>query len=178
MTGSRQAARIALAAGLSCSAVALAAHPGDVVDLLPSGSIAVVAGSRNLFFHDGVWFRLRGTRFVVTTPPVGVVVPALPAGCDAVQTAGQPYWRCNDLYYRAVPGGGYAVVAPPRFERKDRHDDVPGAAASTPPDAGDIGAERRDCDTWARARPLATSDSAMYASAFESCMATRGHPLR
>ena len=45
-------------------------------------------------------------------PPVGVVVPVLPAGYTTVYTAGVPYYYANDVYYVQQPGG-YAVAEPP-----------------------------------------------------------------
>ncbi len=79
---------------------------------LPPGHRVVVYGGHRFFFHDGVWFRAEGPRFVVIAPPFGVVVPILPPVYATVVIGGVPYYYANAVYYVQAPGG-YMVTEPP-----------------------------------------------------------------
>lgn len=60
-----------------------------------------------------MWFRPLGGRFVVSVPPVGIIVPMLPSAYATVWSGGAPYYDANGVYYAQSPGQGYVVVAPP-----------------------------------------------------------------
>jgi hypothetical protein len=79
--------------------------------LPPHPRLAVYGGQR-YFFSGGVWYRPWQNEFVVVRPPIGIVVPVLPAFYTRVWVGPHPYYYANDVYY--VQGAqGYTVVDPP-----------------------------------------------------------------
>jgi len=87
--------------------------PGFVVHAPPPRAGIVVWGGTRYAFHEGIWYAPATHGYVVVRPPYGVVVPVLPVFATAVVIGGLSYMYCNSVYYRAVPTGGYEVVAPP-----------------------------------------------------------------
>ncbi|RBW49811.1 DUF6515 family protein [Marinobacter sp. F3R11] len=89
-------------------------HPsrGAVVDRIPRGHKVYNYRGHSYHYHDGVWFRPLGNRFMVVAPPVGLVVPVLPRGAIILTIGGVPYYRYGDVYYRHEQDG-YRVVEPP-----------------------------------------------------------------
>jgi hypothetical protein len=65
--------------------------------------------------------------YIVTRPPVGIVVPVLPPAYSTVYVGGAPYYYANDVYYTQAPGG-YAVAQPPADAQ----------IAEAPPPAGGV----------------------------------------
>jgi hypothetical protein len=65
------------------------------------------------FFSGGVWYRPYGPRFVVVTPPIGLVIPFLPSSYVTIWIGGRPYYYANEVYYTPY-GDGYMVVEPPQ----------------------------------------------------------------
>ena len=80
--------------------------------VLPSGHISVNYRGGRYFFQSGVWFHLNGGRYRVVRPPLGLIVPVLPAGSTTVWVGSLPYYYANEVYYTSAPNG-YAVAAPP-----------------------------------------------------------------
>src|SRR5689334_7106846 len=72
---------------------------GHVVGVLPRASIAVHFGGSPFYFHQGIWYRPYGPRFVVAAPPFGAVVPVLPPYYTTLWVHGVPYYYANDVYY-------------------------------------------------------------------------------
>ena len=86
---------------------------GYGVAVLPAGNIALsFRGGGRYFFHAGVWYAPGPAGYIVTRPPVGIVVPVLPPAYSTVYVAGAPYYYANDVYYTQAPDG-YAVAQPP-----------------------------------------------------------------
>ncbi len=83
--------------------------PGAVIERLPRGYEPLRGG---LFVFDGFFFRPARRGFRLVRPPVGTLVPRLPAGSITITLAGLDYYFCNGIYYRPV-AGGYEVVTPP-----------------------------------------------------------------
>ncbi len=98
---------------------------GRYYSALPPGHRVFVYGGHRYFFHDGIWFRPEGARFVVVAPPIGIVVPVLPPFYATIWIGGVPYYYANDVYYVPAPGG-YMVTSPPPGA-------VPPVAAAPPP---------------------------------------------
>jgi hypothetical protein len=155
---------------------------GHVTPMLPGGSIGLVFGQGNFFFHGGVWFRPSAGRFVVVAPPIGIVVPFLPPAYATVWVGGLPYFYANGVYYAQGPGSGYVVVAPP-----------PGAEAAQPvltlpaepviyPRNGQTAeqteSDRRECNRWADTQAGAKADVSVHQRAVSACMDARGYTLR
>ena len=66
------------------------------------------------WWHEGVWYRPRGSDFVVVGAPLGIYVPILPAFATAVVIGGASYYYANETYYQYRPElNQYEVVSPP-----------------------------------------------------------------
>lgn len=71
-------------------------------------------GGGRFFFRSGVWYRARGTQFVVVTPPAGIRLGLLPPVYSITWVGGVPYYYANGIYYTSVPNSSdYVVVNPP-----------------------------------------------------------------
>ncbi|HYM34906.1 MAG TPA: DUF6515 family protein [Steroidobacteraceae bacterium] len=87
---------------------------GHVVEALPHAAISVNIGGGPFYFHEGIWYRPHGPRFIVAAPPFGVVIPVLPPFYTTLWVRGIPYYYANDVYYTWRPEAhGYAVTDPP-----------------------------------------------------------------
>ena len=87
---------------------------GAILHELPRGTIGVNYAGVSYRYHEGVWFEPRGAAFLVTAPPIGLVVPTLPSYATTVAHGGDTYVYCNSTYYRPRPDlGGYEVVNDP-----------------------------------------------------------------
>ena len=68
-------------------------------------------GNRH-YYHNGNWNRNGwygwGTSIPVFTD--GVLVASLPPGYTTVVVGGNSYFYGNDMYFRQMPSGGFAVV--------------------------------------------------------------------
>ncbi|MEY8877098.1 MAG: DUF6515 family protein, partial [Leptothrix sp. (in: b-proteobacteria)] len=107
---------------------------GYYAPALPLGSVSLVFGGSRFYYGSGIWFRPVGPRYVVVSPPLGIVVPVLPPDAVALWGDGPggvdtPYYYANGAYYAPTPGG-YAVVLPPRA---DGLRSAPGGVAPSPP---------------------------------------------
>lgn len=87
---------------------------GHSVIKLPDKHYSIRYHDRDYYFHSGIWYRPIGTRFVVIAPPIGIVVPFLPAFYTTIWFGGIPYYYANDVYYVWDPArDGYVVTNPP-----------------------------------------------------------------
>ena len=50
---------------------------GWTLGVAPEGAISIVFGDGRFLFNGGVWFHPVGPRWVVVTPPVGIIAPML-----------------------------------------------------------------------------------------------------
>jgi len=168
---------------------------------LPREARPIAWHGERYWFHEGVWYRPIGPRFVVVAPPFGVFVPVLPAFATLVVIGGTSFYYANDAYYRYdAARGGYEVVAPP--------EGAPVAAtapASAPPPGEDLfvyprngqnpdqqARDRYECHRWAAdqtgfdpTRPAGGVDPAAavakrgeYRRAQQACLEARGYTVR
>lgn len=87
---------------------------GAVVRDVPQGAIAVNYAGISYRFVGGVWYQRVGPAYVVVAPPIGLIVPQLPAFATSFDSAGKNYVYANDVFYRPRPDlGGYEVVNDP-----------------------------------------------------------------
>ncbi len=87
---------------------------GSVVNVLPPGYRDFRFRGSRYYFQGGVWFRNVGANFVVTLPPIGIVIPFLPPDYTTLWLGPEPYYYANDVYYTPYPyGPGYVVADPP-----------------------------------------------------------------
>ena len=175
---------------------------GAVVRELPGGYRPYVYGDSRFYFSAGVWYAPGPYGFVVTRPPVGLVVTVLPPFCSTVWFAGAPYYYADEVYYRWRPDlNGYEVAAPPADA--DQPADV--APAPTAPAGGDFfiyprngqtpeqqSADRYECHNWAKTQtgvdptqsngaatggpPGASPDA--YPRAMTACLEARGYSVK
>lgn len=90
-------------------------RPGFRIDALPSRHFMVRFHDDRYYFHAGIWYRPYAGRFVVVSPPIGIVVPILPAYYTTIWYSGVPYYYANDTYYVWDPSrDGYVVTNPPQ----------------------------------------------------------------
>ena len=87
---------------------------GAILRDLPRGAAAVDYASITYRFEGGVWYQRVGPAYMVVAPPIGFVVPQLPAFATRFYSGGKTYLYANDVFYRSRPGrGGYEVVNDP-----------------------------------------------------------------
>ncbi len=92
---------------------------GHRIDRLPFRRPPIRFRSTNYFFQRGVWYRPSGSRFIVSIPPVGIVIPTLPPFYSTIWARGIPYYYANDIYYTWQPNrNGYMVTEPPEEIRE------------------------------------------------------------
>jgi uncharacterized protein DUF6515 len=104
---------------------------GAVVRDAPRGAAAVNYAGLSFVFAGGVWYERLGPAYIVVDPPIGVVVPQLPAFVTSFDSAGKTYLYSNDVFYRPRPDlGGYEVVNDPEDVAPERAQASAGASPS------------------------------------------------
>ncbi len=104
---------------------------GYTVTALPAGHIVINHPSGAYYYHAGVWFRPQGPRWIVVSPPFGIIIPVLPLGFATVFWHGAPYYYADDVYYVRAANGYQVVEAPPANEVT--YADAPSVAVAPPP---------------------------------------------
>lgn len=90
---------------------------GAVVRDAPRRATGVNYAGLSYRFSAGVWYERVGPAYIVVAPPIGVIVPELPAFATSFDSGGKTYLYANDVFYRARPDlGGYEVVNDPADE--------------------------------------------------------------
>lgn len=88
-------------------------RPGLAVGALPVGYVQVSVGATGYYYYDGVYFQPTTTgSYAVVAPPVGVVVPQLPSGADAIVVGPSTYYDAGGAFYLQQPNGFAVVPAP------------------------------------------------------------------
>ena len=166
---------------------------GAVVDRLPRNHRVVNFRGQPYHFHKGIWYRPVGSRFMVVTPPPGLVVPVLPTAAVTVTIGGIPYYQYGGTYYVKEPGG-YRVVERPAAAPKAADpisDDLfvyPRKGQSAEQQASD----RFECHAWASDQTgydptltgggVSSDDRARkrsdYLRAMTACLEARGYSVR
>jgi len=94
---------------------------GAVIRELPQGAIGVNYAGISYRFAAGVWYQRLGPAYIVVAPPIGLIVPNLPAFATSFDSAGKPYLYANDVFYSPRPDlGGYEVVNDPQDVESER----------------------------------------------------------
>ena len=100
---------------------------GAIIRDVPKDALVVSYAGISYRFNDGVWFEPRGPAFMVTAPPIGLIVPSLPPFSTVLARGGKTFLYGNDTFYMPRPDvGGYEVV-------NDPDDGGAIGTASTPP---------------------------------------------
>jgi len=84
-----------------------------VVPVLPPRYHVVPYRGSRYYYHEGVWYRPSGTRFVVIVPPIGLFVPFLPPFYTTIWVGGVPYYYADGVYYVWRPEDRTYVVSEP-----------------------------------------------------------------
>jgi len=89
-------------------------RPGYVVHSLPRLAISLSLGALSFYYADGLYYRHHDSGFIVTVPPVGLVVHTLPVGYTVFVHSGRTYYYYADVYYTwDTYRNAYRVVRPP-----------------------------------------------------------------
>jgi hypothetical protein len=173
---------------------------GYAVGGLPRGYVTVNFRGGPYYYHQGVWYRGSGHRFVVVRPAVGLYVPFLPPFYTTVWFGGAPYYYADDVYYAWRPAmRQYVVVDPPGGVQ---------AGTTAPPadsQSSDLfiypkngqneeqqGKDKYECHSWASnqsgfdpTQPLggvaeneAAAKRADYQRAMQACLEARGYSVK
>jgi hypothetical protein len=87
---------------------------GYAVGALPRGYVTVNYRGGPYYYHQGVWYRPGGGRFLVVRPAIGLFVPVLPPFYTTLYFGGVPYYYADDTYYAwRADRRGYEVTDPP-----------------------------------------------------------------
>ncbi|WP_022979381.1 DUF6515 family protein [Ideonella sp. B508-1] len=158
---------------------------GWSVAAAPVGGISVAFGGGNFLFHGGVWFHPVGPRWVVVTPPVGIIAPMLPPAYTTLWVGGLAYYYANGVYYLPDGPAGYRVVEPPTGVASVQPVAPPPKPAPDPivyprngQSAAQTEADQRACNQWAMTQRDAMSDASIFNRAVQACMDGRGYTLR
>ncbi|WP_299536120.1 DUF6515 family protein [Ulvibacterium sp.] len=81
---------------------------GTVVSTVHQPRLVVHRGV-NFHVSNGVWYRFRGGRYVVSAAPVGIQVRHLPRGNKVVRINGRKLYRYRGVWYKKY-GRGYMIV--------------------------------------------------------------------
>jgi hypothetical protein len=100
------AGAVGLAAGLAI---------GASVDTPPPYYDTVYVGSTSYIYSDGVYMQPSGGSYIITSPPVGVVVNYLPDGCTVIQQGNIQYYDCAGIYYETFYQKGSTVYKVVQF---------------------------------------------------------------
>jgi len=171
---------------------------GYAVGALPRGYITVNYRGGPFYYHQGVFYRPGGGRFVVVRPAIGLFVPVLPAFYTTLWFGGIPYYYADDVYYRWYGGRGYEVVDPPGGPNANQP--PPPAAAQSDlfiyPKNGQSedqqGRDRYECHSWASGQSgfdptqpsggvseaQASAKRADYQRAMQACLEARGYSVK
>jgi hypothetical protein len=87
---------------------------GAIIRDVPKTAMVVSYAGISYRFNDGVWFEPRGPAFMVTAPPIGLIVSSLPPFSTVLARGGRTFLYSNDTFYMPRPDvGGYEVVNDP-----------------------------------------------------------------
>lgn len=110
--------RILVTVALLGSIMATSAQKRTVVKVYPKHGTVVatitspkiyVHNNKSFYYADGVWYKTRGKRYVVTTAPRGIVLRTLPRGSKVVYVNGRRLYKYRGVWYKRT-GRQYMVV--------------------------------------------------------------------
>ena len=94
---------------------------GRIIRVLPERRRPIYYQNKTYFFFEGAWYLPSGPNFVVVRPPIGIIVPVLPAFYTTLWFHGLPYYYANDVYYMWRPDlNGYQVTEAPDIETEQQ----------------------------------------------------------
>lgn len=69
----------------------------------------IVHKKTSFYYADGVWYKARGKRYVVTAAPRGIRLKTLPRGSKVVYRNGRRLYQYRGIWYKRS-GNHYVVV--------------------------------------------------------------------
>ncbi len=100
------------------SALAAPRHPapqneaGLSINPLLQGAVSISFNGARFFFRAGHYYKMDHGTYVKVAPPIGIVVPHLPASRSIEYIDGEKFFVVHDTYYRRTPNG-FTVVKKP-----------------------------------------------------------------
>src|SRR6266404_3439787 len=76
---------------------------GYQFSVLPPHPRLIVHGGQQFYFSGGVWYRPAHNFYVVVRPPIGIIVPFLPAFFTRVWVAAYTWYYADEVYYVSGP---------------------------------------------------------------------------
>ncbi|MEM9314709.1 MAG: DUF6515 family protein [Pseudomonadota bacterium] len=73
---------------------------GGVIRDLPPGHVTIRHQNSSYFLADGTFYLASGGAFVVTQPPLGMILPSIPAGAVEVEGSHRLMYRYRGVLYR------------------------------------------------------------------------------
>ncbi len=87
---------------------------GRTVKTIGAGYIGIRFGGIGYRFHKGIWYRPKGSRFIVARAPFGVRVRVLPVGYRRLLVGRNTYFYYYGTYYsKIIDSDEYQVVKAP-----------------------------------------------------------------
>jgi len=169
---------------------------GYIIPTLPSAHRVFHYHGTKYYWHNGIWYRPSGTRFIVVLPPFGILVPILPPFYTTIWVGAIPYYYADGVYYTWQPEyRSYVVTEPPPASDISENGTTseqlfiyPKQGQSEAQQAKD----RYECHSWAVSQtgydptqpggnvPVAehTSKRAEYFRAMKACLEARGYSVQ
>jgi hypothetical protein len=170
---------------------------GYAVGALPRGYVTVGYRGGSYYYHQGIWYRPGGGRFVVVRPALGLFIPVLPPFYTTVWFGGIPYYYADDVYYRwRDDRRGYEVADPPGAASGAEPSAAPQSDLFIYPKNGQNedqqARDRYECHSWAAGQsgfdptqPLGGVTEAQasakrddYQRAMTACLEARGYSVK
>jgi hypothetical protein len=171
---------------------------GQYFDTVPRAAAIVRYGHTPYYYHEGIWYRPYGPRFVVVGPPIGLFVSALPPFYTTVWWGGIPYYYANDAYYVwNAEHDGYIVTNPPPNETEVSTQPANGGGdlfiyPKNGQNADQQAKDRYECHSWASnqtgfdptqpldeaSRSQAAAKREDYQRAMTACLEARGYSVK
>ena len=82
------------------------------VTVVPRGAVVVRRGGVSYRYYEGIYYRPRGSAFVVARPAIGIRVRALPPARMRVVVVNKPYFYYYGTFYKQVDSEYEVVEAP------------------------------------------------------------------
>jgi hypothetical protein len=149
------------------------------------------------YFHDGIWYRNRGRRFIVVQPPIGAFVSVLPPFYTSLSFGGIPYYYADNVYYRwDAASNGYLVSQPPQDAGSLSNSSAPAKEVFVYPKNGQSAEQqsqdRYECYRWAAnqssfdptkfgggtGEPARSATRDAYERAQAACLEARGYSVK
>lgn len=126
---------------------------GFMIKELPHDHRVIHHHRQRFYFHDGIWYQPNVNGFVVTLPPIGLVVPLLPPFYTTIWVGRTPYYYADGVYYVwRAEDRVYIVSDPPPEEEVVPQEKIPDQLFIYPKEGQSKeqqATDRYECHRWA-----------------------------